>query len=245
MTQIRSIAGGLNGPLLAAAFTAFGTAPALAAYEEAKVVGGARIEGTVVFNGVVPVKKIIPNKDVEVCGGARDQAEVLVGPNKEVLDAVVYLKDVSKGKAWGKLPPTPTLNQKDCRFEPAVQIVRAGALDILNSDPVLHNTHGFYGKRTAFNLAMPNKGDRITKQLTKEGPVRVECDAHGWMLAWVHVADSPYFALTSKNGSFSLTDVPPGEYVVVASHSYTGETETKLTVKAGETAKLSIELKKQ
>jgi plastocyanin len=214
-------------------------------YEVVTVSGGGAIEGKVVFQGTVPVKKIIPTKDKEVCGAPRDEPQIRVGPDKGVQDAVVYLKAVAKGKAWGKQDKTPALDNEKCRFEPAVQVIRAGTIDILNSDPVLHNTHGFYGKRTAFNLALPNKGDRIPAELPRPGLVRVECDAHGWMLAHVYVADSPYYALSGKDGSFSITEIPPGDYTVVASQHYTGDTETPVTVKGGETVKLSIELKKK
>ena len=214
-------------------------------YEVVTVSGGGKIEGKVVFQGNVPTKKIIPTKDKEVCGGPRDEPMILVGPGKGVQDAVVYLKEVAKGKAWGKPDKTPEIDNVKCKFEPSVQVIRAGSIDIVNTDPVLHNTHGFYGKRTAFNLALPNKGDRITKQLDKAGQVRVECDAHGWMLAWVYVADNPYYALTTKDGSFSIADIPPGDYTLVASQGYTGDTEISVTVKANESAKVSIELKKK
>jgi plastocyanin len=215
------------------------------AYEVVTVSDGGKIEGKVTFQGAVPTKKIIPNKDKEVCGGVREDPVMLVGADKGVQDAVVYLKEVPKGKAWGKEDKHPQINNKNCRFEPTVQVIRAGPIDILNSDPALHNTHGFYGKRTAFNLALPNEGDKITKSLDKPGQVRIECDSHGWMLGWVYVADSPYYAVTAKDGSFSLTDVPPGEYTLVAIQDYTGETETPVTVKPKETVKLAIELKKK
>jgi uncharacterized protein (DUF2141 family) len=74
--------------------------------------------------------------------------------------------------------------------------------------------------------------------------VRVECDAHGWMLAHVFVAENPYYALTGKDGSFSISDVPPGDYTLVATQKFTGDSETAVKVKPGETVKLSVELKK-
>jgi hypothetical protein len=214
-------------------------------YDVAPVAGGGRIEGKVRFLGSVPMKKVIPTKDKEVCGGPRDDAQVIVGPDKGVQDAVVYLKEVPKGKAWGPADKVPVLDQEKCVFRPSVQVVRAGKIDIVNSDPVLHNTHGFYGQRTAFNLALPTQGMKITSELGRPGLVRVECDAHGWMLAHVYVADSPYYALTAADGSFDITDVPPGSYTLVASQYYTGDTELPVTVKGGESVKLSIELKKK
>lgn len=215
------------------------------AYEVAPVSGGGTIEGKVTFQGTVPIRKIIPTKDREVCGSPRDEPQVRVGAGKGVQDAVVYLKEVPKGKAWGAPDKVPVLDQEHCIFKPAVQVIRPGKLEVTSSDPVLHNTHGFYGQRTAFNLALPEKGVRITRELPRPGLVRVECDAHGWMLAHIYVADSPYYALTGEDGSFRIDDIPPGNYTLVATQHYTGDTETPVTVTGGQTAKLSIELKKK
>src|SRR3546814_14640265 len=63
------------------------------------------------------------------------------------------------------------------------------------------------------------------------------------MLAWIYVADSPYYALTGEDGSFSLTDVPPGDYTLVTWQEHVEETEMPVTVKAGEIAEVTIELK--
>jgi hypothetical protein len=109
---------------------------------------------------------------------------------------------------------------------------------------VLHNTHGFLGKLTVFNVALPNQGQRIAKPLKRTGMVRVECDAHGWMLGWVYVADNPYHAVSAKDGTFTLTDVPPGSYTLVAWQEYTGAIEIPVTVKAKEVASVTVELKK-
>ena len=214
-------------------------------YEVAAVSGGGRIEGKVTFQGATPTRKVIPTKDKDTCGGPRDEVQIRVGADKGVQDAVVYLKEVPKGKAWGPLDKTPVLDQEHCIFKPAVQVVRAGKIDVVNSDPVLHNTHAFYGQRTAFNLAMPEKGMKIPSELPRPGLVRIECDAHGWMLAHVYVADSPYYALTGADGSFSIADVPPGTYMLIATQPYTGDTEMSVTVKGGEAAKLAVELRKK
>ncbi len=217
--------------------------PALA-YEEISVADGGSISGKVTYLGSVPTKKVIPTKDKKICGGIRDEAKILVDDDKGVQDAVVYLKKVAKGKAWEAPKETPKILNKDCIFYPHVQVVRAGDIDIVNEDPILHNTHGYYGKRTAFNLGLPNKGDSVTKKLKRPGKVRVDCDAHGWMLGWVYVADSPYYTLTSENGSFSIADIPPGDYTLIATQEYTGDTETSVSIKAGEATEITIELKK-
>jgi hypothetical protein len=216
------------------------------AYEVVPVAGGGTLAGKIVFNGSVPTKKIIPTKDPQVCGGIRDVSLIVVGADKGVRHAVAYLKKVVSGKDWVAAEPqmTPVLDQEKCQFAPHVQVIRRGSLDIINSDPILHNTHGFYGKRTAFNLAMPNQNETITADLKRPGLVRIECDAHGWMLAWVHVADSPYYAVTGEDGVFTITDIPPGEYTLVVWQEFTGVVEQPVVVRAGETIEMSIEIKK-
>jgi hypothetical protein len=79
------------------------------AYEVSLVSGGGSVEGTVVYRGEVPMKKIIPTKDRDVCGGAREEPRIKVGANQEVESAVVYLVDVKAGKAWPEQSAPPKL----------------------------------------------------------------------------------------------------------------------------------------
>jgi hypothetical protein len=230
---------------LFAIFFAATIAQSARAYEEGSVAGGGTIEGKVVFRGAVQTRKIIPNKDVEVCGGIREEPLVEVGPDQGVKNAVVYLTEVAKGKAWPAQGKTPEVDNVKCRFDPEVQVIRAGPLEVVNDDPVLHNTHGYYGKRTAFNMALPNKGQRIPTELTRAGTVRIDCDAHGWMEGWIYVVDNPYYAITGADGKFTIADVPPGSYSLVAIQSFTGPVQQSVTVAAGKPTNLTIELKKQ
>jgi len=227
--------------VLAVSLTAF---PARA-YESIDVSDGGTITGKVLYNGQVATRKIIPTKDQEVCGTIREEPEIIVGADKGVQDAVVFLRGMTKGKAWPAQERTPEIDNEKCRFVPPMQIVRAGEVEVVNSDPVLHNTKAFYGRRSAFNVALPNQGQRIKVELPRPGEVRVECDAHGWMQAWVYVAESPYYAVTPQNGTFTITDVPAGSYTLVAFQPYTGPVEIPVTVKAKETAQVSAELKKK
>ena len=217
----------------------------LGSYEEIEVSDGGAVQGKVVFNGAVKKKTVLPTKDKQICGGIRKEPLILVGDGGAVEDSVVYLKGIESGKAWPEMmTKVPVLDQKSCRFQPHVQVARQGSLDIVNSDPVLHNTHGYYGKRTAFNVALPEKDQKVTKVLKRPGTVKVDCDAHGWMLGWVQVVDNPYFFQTGEDGAFSITDVPPGDYTLVVWQEWLGDTEIPITVKAGETTALDVELTK-
>jgi hypothetical protein len=225
------LAAGIGGPVLA--------------YEVRTVEGGGTIEGVVRFNGAVEMRTIVPTKDMAICGAPREEPVIRVGADKAVESAVVYLVGVEGGKAWPAAAAAPTLNQENCRFHPEVQAIPAGALDVKNSDPVLHNTQGFYGRRSAFNIALPNQGQVIPVELQRPGTVRIDCDAHGWMEGWIYVVDNPYHATTGADGAFSITDVPPGEYTLVAVQPSTGPVETKVTVTAGQATRLDLELKKK
>ena len=103
---------------LFAIFLAWTVAVPARAYDEGAVAGGGTIDGKVVFNGAVPTRKIIPNKDVEVCGGPREEALIEVGPDKGVQNAVVYLVDVAKGKAWPAAGQDARTRQSQMPFRP-------------------------------------------------------------------------------------------------------------------------------
>lgn len=230
---------GLSAMFVAAAMTV----PAHA-YEEGAVAGGGSITGKVVFNGTPGTRKVIPTKDLDVCGGPYEETLIQVGPDKSVYNAVVYLADIAKGKAWPAQAKPPEVDNVKCKFEPHIQVIRAGKLDVVNSDPMLHNTHGYYGRRTAFNLALPNKDQRIPVELTRAGQVRIDCDLHGWMEGWIYVVDNPYYALTSADGKFTIPEVPAGTYKLVVAHPFTGPVEQSVTIAAGKPSDLNIELKK-
>ncbi len=235
--------GSISG--LAAIVSAAMMSASVQAYEAGSVTGGGTIDGTVVYRGDVPTRTIIPTKDVEVCGAPREEPVIRVGSGQGVESAVVYLADVAKGKAWPASAAKPQIDNVKCRFVPEVQVIRAGPLDVVNSDPMLHNTHGYYGKRTAFNLALPNKDQRIPVELPRPGTVRIDCDAHGWMEGWIQAVDNPYYAVTGADGKFSITDVPPGNYKLVTMQPFIGPMEQQVTVAGGKPTALTVELKQQ
>jgi hypothetical protein len=234
----------LSNTLIAGFLAAMIAGPACA-YEEGTVTGGGAIEGKILYKGPLPpTQKVVPTKDLETCK-PYDEALIDVGPDQAVRSAVIYLTDVRKGKAFPAAVKPPEISNHGCRFDPRVQVVRTGPLHIANEDPVLHNTHGYYGSRTAFNVGALAGARPASTQLPRPGAVSVDCDVHNWMHAWIYVVDNPYYAITGADGKFSITDVPPGDYKLVAVHPYTGPVEQSVTVAAGKPTELTIELKKQ
>jgi hypothetical protein len=218
--------------------------------EETKVADGGALEGKVVFRGTPPSpRKVIPTQDQEVCGTTRDEPRIVLGKDNTVRGAIVYLKEVEKGKSFEKPKKPPTIDNVKCKFEPEVQVVPRGTeLIVHNSDPILHNTHGFLmvgtSKRTVFNHAIPQKGQQFKSVLKQPGLIDVRCDVHGHMQAWILVAENPYHAVTKEDGAFAIKDIPPGKYTLVTFHPHTGTIETPTTVEAKKTNNVTVELKK-
>src|SRR5207237_7058567 len=97
------------------------------------------ITGQVVFHSTVPMKQVIVNKDPTVCGASREDPLIVVGPGQGVADTLVYLAGVPSGKDWPADGKKPVLNNVKCRFEPGMQVIRTGPLDVVSNVPVFHS----------------------------------------------------------------------------------------------------------
>lgn len=236
-----------------------------AKYKVSDVSNGGTISGTIALNGKAPkAESILITKNNDVCGkGYRSIQWVPTGPNNSLVDVVVYLKKIKAGKDWGKgqFKSKPVMDQKECLFTPWVQVVKKGdVLTVKNSDPVLHNIHirELIGikvgkargvKRTMLNEAQPGEAGNPAPDLTAKikprrgNYIAINCEAHNFMFAWMFAADHPYVAVTDKNGKYSIGEVPPGKYTLVAWHPTLGPLEEKITVKAGGKGKTDFAFK--
>lgn len=202
---------------------------------------GGSISGRVVFVGNAPqVKKVKVTKDNEKCGSEILNEELIVGADRGIKNAVVSVSGV-KGKPAG----SPTLDQKGCTFAPHVVVVpTGGSLDILNNDGILHNFHTHSSKNAVINKAQPGFKKKMTESFAQPEVIKVVCDAHSWMAAWVVVTDDKS-TVSADNGAFKISDVPPGNHKLEIWHETLGKLTKDVTVKAGEEAKVSIELSKK
>lgn len=233
----------LRAALPALALVALLSPPARAAYQVEAVAHGGRIQGHVTLTGKAPANPVITTtKNRDYCGMTIPNPLYVVGDKGGLANVEVFLKDVTKGKA---LPTDPiTLTNAQCMFHPRVQGACVGQkVKIVSEDPVLHNTHPQVAETGAslYNVALPFKGFSVVKPLAATpGLLRIKCDAHEWMRAWIYEFDNPYFATTDKDGNFELTDVPPGTYQLVAWHEVLGEKTSPVTVAADGTATLDV-----
>lgn len=199
--------------------------------------GAGELRGTVRYAGAAPPAAALPvHKDREACGASVPDESLLVAGGG-LANVVVQLRGVP-GAA--PRPVRATLDQDHCRFRPHVQAVPVGStMDIVSSDPVLHNVHGWIGRATVFNQAMPTPGQRVPRRLDRPGIIQVKCDVHDWMSAWVLVVEGPA-AVSGADGGFALKDLPAGSYTVVAWHERLGERIAQVTVPASGAASLEI-----
>ncbi len=193
-----------------------------AGYEVISVQDGGTIKGTVKWQGTLPhlVASEI-NKDPQVCDPLgqkrRDLERLLVAPNGGVANTVVFLKNISRGKAMDLPVSRRFLNQKNCRYEPHILLVPVEAtLTVKSSDPLLHTVQ--MSGNADYNLPFVLDGQEITRPMTREGTVDLRCNVHVWMNGEMIVAPHPYYTVTDKEGKFELTQVPPGDYEIVAWH---------------------------
>jgi Carboxypeptidase regulatory-like domain len=215
-------------------------------YEAMTLSDGGTIVGEVKYAGdPPPPEKIEVTKDANICGSAPKTSPVLtVGANKGIKDVVAFLPDIQKGKALGKPDKPPVLDQKSCEYHPYAQIFPVNTtLEIVNSDDVLHNVKTKGASKTTFNIAQPKFKRKLSVDFKNPEIVQVECNVHGWMNAILVVEDNPYYALTDADGSFKITDVPPGKYTLKVWHSKLGEQTKEVTVGPKEEVKVAFEMK--
>jgi plastocyanin len=200
--------------------------PALAAGLQAAVAGD--LTGTVTLSGTPPEAKI--NEALAgnpQCGPLHSEPVKIefykVGADKGLAEVVVKITNIS-AKSTGESAPPVVLDQKGCEYIPYVTAAQTGQKIIIkSSDPVLHNVHidpnpdgPNAGK--AKNIA-EMQGQEISVVFpAAEDFLRIKCDVHPWMFSYVTVVDNPYFAVTDKDGKYTIPNVPPGKYKVEAIH---------------------------
>lgn len=212
----------------------------LHAYEEIVVKDGAKIRGTVKVEGKLPKLPLLQiTKYKEVCKDVPNES-LIVGPAQGVRYAVVTLEGIGKGKAVEK-ETVHELDNIKCRFSPHVQAASVGQFVLIkNSDPILHTAHAlFMNEQPQFNVGLyPGRVTR--KPLVAAGIVKIRCEVHPWMTAYIVVTEHPYHAISDIYGEYELTDIPPGTYQLKVWHESLGTQEKRIEVKAAVTQKVDF-----
>ena len=199
------------------------------------------------IKGLVRVKGPIPGNPIIRMGMDPGCAKLNTG-KRPVQEVVAATADGSLANVFvslqGSFPASPipaepvTIDQRACVYVPRVVGARVGqTVQVRNSDELLHNVHGLSTHDNGFNISQPKAG--IVQQLPLKTPeimLRVTCDVHRWMTAFVGVVSHPYFATSSVAGTYTIDNVPAGTYTIQAWHERYGVTTQKVQVTAGATS---------
>jgi hypothetical protein len=206
--------------------------------------GPAQILGQVWISGTLPPETSLGITD-PVCGplqrGAVTSRHYVVTPDGRLADVFVYIKRGLENYHFPVSTNVPVLDNRQCLFEPYVMGVQVGQeFALRNSDPTLHNFHAVTRVNREFNIALGPKQTTITRSNVRtftrpEVLMRIECDVHPWMFAYLGVVAHPFFAVTDKDGAFVLPpNLPPGTYTLAAYHPKAGEQSKDITLGQGE-----------
>ncbi len=199
------------------------------------------IEGTVHYLGPKPPPKILPvTRDQDHCGTeVRIQTIHLHDAHGALSDAVVSVQDMEEQSDGTKIQGL-ILNMR-CAFSPRIGTARKGQkIEIRNQDPILHNTHIKYVKRTFLNVAQVPGGKPIVKRLKRAGLHDFRCDKHVFMEGYLHVFSHPFYAVTNQTGTFRITEVPAGDHHIQVWHETLGLLDQLVSVPQNGTVQLNF-----
>lgn len=167
----------------------------------------------------------------EVSGTVRD------AEGRLLRDTVVFVVGVRAGSA----PSRPVvMDQRRRTFIPHVMVVQLGTtIEFPNNDTVYHNVFS-YREGKKFDLGLYPVGTTRREVMSKPGLVRLFCNIHSNMSAYIWVIENPYFSQTGEDGVFHLRSVPPGSYTVRFWHAKAGSVTREVQVRTGETREDAI-----
>lgn len=160
-------------------------------------------------------------------------------------DAIVFLEKVGDNKFD---PPAEhaIVDQLNLTYVPRVIAIQKGTVvDFPNSDAVRHNVFSPPGSALQFNLGTYPAGVVKDVLFDVAGETPLLCNVHSEMAGYVVSFENPYFAITDKDGSYTIEGVPPGKYVLKTWHEKLKEASQEITVEAGKTTTVNFELKRR
>ncbi len=201
------------------------------------------IAGSIVFEGDAPAMDAIDMDAEQVCAdkhSSTPMSEEVSVSDGMLANVFVYVKQGLESLTF----PTPAatlLDQDGCTYRPHVLGVMVDQdVTIRNSDGLLHNINASPTEQRGFNTSQPTNMESNRSFGTAEVMIPVRCDVHGWMMAYIGVLPHPYHSVSASDGSFDLSTLPPGDYVIEAWHERYGAQTQNVTVTTGETAEVTF-----
>lgn len=200
------------------------------------------IKGTVRLRGNPPALAPLKiTKDQDVCREVPNEA-LLVSAGGGVQNTVVVLEGLPKRTpAPDAVRPVFRLTNWQCRFAPHVSVMQVDSdLEISNLDPILHTAKAL---QPQVNVGLyPGRAVRRGIGSPVLGPLKITCEVHPWMLAYVFLTDNAYYAVTDLHGEYQIEGVPPGKYRLKIWHELLGTQVMPVEVMTGKTAEVNVTL---
>jgi plastocyanin len=223
-----------------------GAAPSGGAAVDSATAGS--VTGTIKLDGAAPAMHNINMSAEAYCMSkhptpVKDES-VVTGPGGVLANAVVYIQeDMSKYSFTAPSDPAK-IDQQGCQYHPHVVGMMAGqTLQVTNSDQTTHNIHPVPKDNKEWNMSQaPGTAPLMEVFSRPENAILVKCNVHPWMKSYMFVFKNPYFSVTGPDGKFSITNLPPGTYTIVAWQEQFGNTTGTVTIgpKESKTVDLSI-----
>jgi plastocyanin len=198
------------------------------------------ISGTVKLDGTAPKYKAINMSADPYCVKANSQPvlpqEVVTGDGNTLANVVVYVKSGAEGYSFPTPSDSVTIDQKDCMYVPHVVALMVGQqLQVVNSDDTTHNIHPTPADNREWNRSQPPQAPPITDTFARpEVAIPVKCNVHPWMKSYIAVLANPLYAVTGKDGTFEIKNVPPGTYTIEAWQEKYNTMDQTVTIAAKE-----------
>ncbi|HXJ95495.1 MAG TPA: carboxypeptidase regulatory-like domain-containing protein [Terriglobia bacterium] len=196
------------------------------------------VKGTIYFQGVKPHLSEINMAQDRVCASEQTgpvyPEDGQVNSNGTLPNVFVYVE--GRGIQTYKPPSTPvTLAQRRCEYEPHVLGIMVGQpLQVTTEDPTTHNVHVMPKDNRSWNVSQQPGSQPLIERFTHpEIMIPVKCNQHPWMKAYIGVTTNPFYAVTGNDGTFTIPNVPPGQYTLGVWTATFGTQKKQVTVEAG------------
>jgi len=208
----------------------------------------AAIKGTVKLEGAAPTPTRINMSSDAFCARAHSTAalseDIVADKNGDLQNVVVFVADGLGDRTFEVPTEAAVIQQKGCVYEPHVLALRANQkLQVINNDACMHNIHPAPANNREWNKAQAAGATVEATFPREEVGIPFKCNVHPWMKSYLAVFKHPYFAVTGKDGSFDLSNLPPGTYTISAWQEKLGTASQKITVGNNETKTLQFVFK--